>query len=133
MPRSTKISEFTSRARDELAQLANDNAPPAAADAVRELMNVVLNPGSAPAGRPAGDRPLNEAEMRTVRSLIAYQGDQFGVFNRLIELAVEIAFDVDGLADLRAAQYDALVIYLVHLPSGTAAAPARELFEGRQP
>jgi hypothetical protein len=116
MQYTAKIAEFTTRARDELAMLANDNQPPEKAGKVQRLIQTVLGPQ--PPRQPierGGDRPLNDAELCAVRRLIDYQADEFGVMARLITLAVEIAFEADDLMALRAAQFDAVMWYLVHL------------------
>jgi hypothetical protein len=124
MPRSTKISEFKKGARAELAKLANDNAPPHAAEAIKVLMAVVLTANGRPALAGAGDRLLHQGELNALRALIDWQADQFGVFSRLIVLAVEIAFDADNLAQLRARDFDAVMSYVVHLRSDGAAPAA---------
>jgi hypothetical protein len=110
-----KIAEFTARGRDELAALANDNQPPAKAKRVSRLMDIVLDPAQFPPVICGTDRPLNDAESRAVHALIDYQADELGVFSRLITLAVEIAFEVDDLVELRADEFDAVVRYLVFL------------------
>jgi hypothetical protein len=116
MPHATKIVEFTVRARDELAKLANDNAPPEAAEAIQELMKAVLHPAVHPQEGGGGDRPLNDRELAALGTMIEYQADEFGVLSRLITLAVEIVFEVDHLAELRWTQFDEVMHYLVHLP-----------------
>jgi hypothetical protein len=121
MPNSTagkniaKIAEFTARGRDELAALANDNQPPEKAKRVSRLMDIVLDPAHHAPGDFDADRRLNHAERCAIQTLIDYEADEFGVFSRLITLAVEIAFEVDSLAALRAAQFDVVIRYLVHI------------------
>ena len=136
MTKTAKIIEFTTRVRAELAQLANDNDPRDAAGAIRAMADAVLGGDRAPSPIAwDGDRYLTEAELRAVRALIRCQADGFGVFDRVITLAVEIAFDIDELAELRAAQFDAVMAYLVHLPGADALPPMQPgLYEqGRQP
>jgi len=116
MPQADKISEFTTRARDELAKLANDNAPPEAAEAIRKLMQAVLHPAGQATDSYGGDRPLDDRELWAIGMMIECQADEFGVLSRLVILAVEIAFEVDDLTVLRAAQFDAVMSYLAHLP-----------------
>jgi hypothetical protein len=116
MPKTAKISEFTTCARDELAKLANDNAPPEAAEAIHELMKAVLHPAAHPAESGDDDRPLDDRELSAIGTIIKYQANEFGVLSRLITLAVEIVFDVNNIAELRWTEFDAVVHYLVHLP-----------------
>jgi hypothetical protein len=130
MPRHDKISEFTIRAREEMAHRANDNAPPDSIKAIQELMRIVLD---ADGERPEPfeiNRPLNATELSAVRTLIDWQADELGVLPRLIALAVEIAFSVEDVVELRAWDFDAVVSYVVYLQGDRTTLPARQLFEG---
>ncbi len=118
MLNAVKIAEFSAHARAELASLANDNQPPAKAERLHRLMEIVLDPSPSPPDIIRPDRPLTDAELRAIRSLIAYDANEFGVFEHLITLAVEITFDIADLTDLRAAQFDAVMRYLVGLLEG---------------
>ena len=62
------------------------------------------------------DRPLDDRELWAIGMMIECQADEFGVLSRLVTLAVEIAFEVNDLTGLRAAQFDAVMSYLAHLP-----------------
>ena len=133
MSNATKISEFTSRARAALAKAANENNPPATAEAIRKLMAAVLGPIDRLAiSVITGDQPLNGIELQGLHQAIDWKAYEFGVTSRLIQLAVEIAFEVDDLAELRGRDFHAAMSYLVYLPGGDELpASSPELFHGK--
>jgi len=59
-------------------------------------------------------RTLNVQELKALATLIGYQAHNTGFNSNLIKLAAESRFGVQDVSQLRAAQFDDMVHYLVY-------------------
>lgn len=117
MKQTVKVAAFVEAGEKELSVGANDNQAPEWAGKVRRLMDVVIDkePWPVSSRNAPDDRAINASELNAITALIDFQADQFGVGPLLISLAVEISFEVNGIGELRAWQFDAVTRFLVHL------------------
>lgn len=66
----------------------------------------------------AASEPLNQVELQSIYGLLAWVAYEQDVRQDVAQMVLEAEFGVNDVGDLRAAEYDAAVRYLLNLHFG---------------